>query len=119
MDCIILQLEYIVLGFKDDISVSFKKQKSKGVLMSLDGINGQLIRTLLREWKLLKVIVWNSGCLLKFQITIKVVLSFFQKKNKTKQILNSGMHVWDDWLISSSLYNYSLQLSLCHLFYMK
>lgn len=84
MDCIILQLEYIVLGFKDDVSVSFKKQKSKGVLMSLDGINGQLIQTLLREWKLLKVIVWNSGRLLKFQITIKVILFLFLKK-KTKQ----------------------------------
>ena len=77
MDCIILQLEYIVLGFKDDVSVSFKKQKSKGVLMSLDGINGQLIQTLLREWKLLKVIVWNSDRLLKFQITIKVILFLF------------------------------------------
>ena len=49
MDCIILQLEYIVLGFKDDVSVSCKKQKSKGVVMSLDGINGRLIQTLLRE----------------------------------------------------------------------
>ena len=97
MDCIILQLEYIVLGFKDDISVSFKKQKSKGVLMSLDGINGQLIRTLLREWKLLKVIVWNSGCLLKFQITIKVVLSFFQKKKQNKTNLKQW-HACVRWL---------------------
>ena len=67
----------------------------------------------------------QSNCL-KFRLFIEIsnhnksyTFPFFlKKKKKAKQILNSGMHVWDDWPISSSLYNYSLQLS-CHLFYMK